>query len=121
MLKQPILLAMAAATLNIAAVSADSIPALREIKLRPRLGRENVVMRVGDEIVCPANFSVRRSLAGEWKFKGLDRQGAPFGSVSVSERLILSPETDDKDWATIAVPINWWADDRFSYEPRRKF
>ena len=95
---------------------ADYVPAQCPVILRSRLGRMNVTMRVGDEIVCPANFSVRRSLAGEWKFKGLDRQGTPFGSVLDSERMILSPETDDKDWVTIEVPVNWWADDRFSYE-----
>ena len=75
---------LAVAIFNAAtAFAADNIPALKEVNLRPRLGRENVAMRVGGEVIRPADFTVRHSLNGKWKFKGLDRQDAPFGPVLV--------------------------------------
>ncbi len=95
---------------------ADNIPAPREVTLRPRLGRENVEMRLASgETVRPSEFVSRISLAGQWKFRGLDRQATPFGPVTDAERTLLSPETDDADWESIAVPFNWWADPRFPY------
>lgn len=65
----------------------------------------------------PADFSSRISLAGQWKFKGLDRQAEPFGPVADAELALLSPETDDTEWDSIAVPLNWWADSRFAETP----
>jgi beta-galactosidase len=113
MLKRTIL---AVVVFNIAAVfAADNIPALKEVNLRPRLGRENVTMRVGGDVIRPADFTVRHSLNGKWKFKGLDRQDAPFGPVLDFERKLLSTNTNDKAWQEIDVPLNWWEDGRFSY------
>ena len=95
---------------------ADCLPALRSVALQPRLGRTNVMMRVGNMTIRPADFTLCRSLAGKWRFKGLDRQTMPFGPTLDLERRMLSPNTDDKDWMTIDVPLNWWADDRFAYD-----
>ncbi len=102
---------MAASTLV-----ADNIPAPHAVTPRPRLGRENVAIRLpnGGEL-RPADFSSRISLAGQWKFRGLDRQAEPFGPVADADLSLLSPETDDTGWDSIAVPLNWWADSRFAY------
>lgn len=102
---------MAASTLV-----ADNIPNPHAVTPRPRLGREKVAIRLPDSgEVRPADFSSRISLAGQWKFKGLDRQAEPFGPVADAELALLSPETDDTEWDSIAVPLNWWADSRFAY------
>lgn len=94
---------------------ADNVPALKDVTPRPRLGRTNVAVRVGGAMIRPTDFTVRRSLSGKWKFKGLDRQAMPFGPTLDSERAILSPRGDDKAWMDIKVPLNWWTDSRFSY------
>ena len=96
---------------------AENIPQLHEVRLRPRLGRENVEMTLpGGGKVRPASFTVRRSLAGKWRFKGLDVQRDPFGRTTDEERDMLSPKTNDASWAKIDVPLNWWADPRFGYD-----
>ena len=108
--------ALLASALAAGALFADNIPAPHTVGLRPRLGRENVAMRLeGGETVRPSEFVSRISLAGQWKFKGLDRQATPFGPVTDAEKTLLSPETDDTGWESIAVPFNWWADPRFAY------
>ena len=105
------------AALAAGALLADNIPAPHEVTPRPRLGREGVSMRLpGGTTVRPADFSTRIPLAGSWKFKGLDRQATPFGPITDAERALLSPETDDTTWDSIAVPLNWWADPRFAYQ-----
>lgn len=104
------------AVLAVGALLADNIPAPHEVAPRPRLGCDNVMVQLPDgTAIRPADFSSRASLAGTWKFKGLDRQATPFGPATDAERAIFSPETDDADWAEIAVPFNWWADGRFDY------
>ncbi len=110
------ILATIATALAAGALAAENIPALREVKLRPRLGSTNVTMCISGATIRPSDFTVRHSLNGKWKFKGLERQKEPFGTASDSEREILSPKTDDRDWATIDVPLNWWMDERFKYE-----
>ena len=105
-----------AAALAAGALLADNIPAPHEVAPRPRLGRENVMVHLPDgTAIRPAEFTTHTSLAGTWKFKGLDRQATPFGPATDAERVLLSPETDDADWSEIAVPLNWWADGRFDY------
>ena len=95
---------------------ADNIPALHEVAPRPRLGREDVSVRLSNGTsIRPAEFTTRTSLAGTWKFKGLDRQATPFGPATDAERARLSPGTNDADWADIYMPFNWWADSRFDY------
>ena len=102
---------MAASTLV-----ADNIPNPHAVTPRPRLGHENVAIRLPDGgELRPAAFSSRISLAGQWKFKGLDRQSEPFGPIADADLALLSPETDDTGWDSIAVPLNWWADSRFAY------
>ena len=111
------ILATVASALVTGALVADNIPALREVTLRPRLGRTNVTMRISGATIRPSDFAVRRSLAGKWKFKGLDQQREPFGAALTGvERDLLGPRTDDKDWSTIDVPMNWWAYPKFSYD-----
>ena len=111
------ILATVASALVTGALVADNIPALREVTLRPRLGRTNVTMRISGATIRPSDFAVRRSLAGKWKFKGLDQQLEPFGAALTGvERDLLGPRTDDKDWSNIDVPMNWWAYPKFSYD-----
>ena len=105
------------AAFAIGSFAAENIPAPREVKPRPRLGRENVEMELSDgSKVKPASFTVSTSLAGKWKFKGLDAQRDPFGRTSDEERKMLSPKADDTGWTLIDVPLNWWSDPRFSYD-----
>ena len=79
-------------------------------------GRHRLLSRPLPDVIClPVERASRTSLAGTWKFKGLDRQAAPFGPTTDAERHLLSPETDDSGWAEIAVPFNWWSDGRFDY------
>ncbi|MGI5870213.1 MAG: hypothetical protein ACOX9C_12325, partial [Kiritimatiellia bacterium] len=83
-------------TLASSTLFADNIPAPQEILPRPRLGRGNVTLFLPDGATLrPADFTARRSLAGTWKFKGLDRQAEPFGPALDSERKSLSPAADD--------------------------
>lgn len=106
-----------AAALAAATLAAENIPASQEVRLRPRLGRENVAMRLPSGVaIRPSDFAERRSLNGTWRFKGLDRQAEPFGAALTGvERDLLGPKTDDRGWDTIDVPMNWWACPRFSY------
>ena len=111
------LISALAAAFAIGASAAENIPTLREVKLRERLGRANVEMELPDgSKVKPALFTASTSLAGKWKFKGLDAQRDPFGRTTDEERKMLSPKTSDASWGLIDVPMNWWSDPRFAYD-----
>ncbi|MGI6495591.1 MAG: glycoside hydrolase family 2 protein [Kiritimatiellia bacterium] len=104
-------------TLASSTLFADNIPAPQEILPRPRLGRGNVTLLLPDGATLrPSDLTARRSLAGTWKFKGLDRQAEPFGPALDSERKSLSPAADDTGWVTIDVPFDWWSDPRFTFD-----
>ena len=95
---------------------ADFIPAPRTVVERPRLRQENVTVRLpGGASLKPAAFTVKTSLAGRWRFKGLDRRHDPFGPITDAERALMVPGLDDSSWSTIKVPLNWWEDGRFAY------
>jgi len=82
-----------------------------------RLSRKDVKVGLLNGAVCqPDSFVVRTSLEGTWRFKGLDRQDRPFGQITESERQMMDAGLDESAWTTIQVPLNWWADGRFSYE-----
>lgn len=94
----------------------DYIPAAQSVAERPRLGRSQVVVTASDGTsLRPDSLTVRTSLAGKWRFRGLDRQAEAFGPMTIAERSLMQPAFDDAGWATIDVPLNWWEDGRFAY------
>jgi len=96
---------------------ADCVPEPKTVIGRPRPARREIVVTATDgSSVRPDGFTVRTSLAGRWRFRGLDRQAEPFGSLTAAERDLLQPSFDDSGWTTIDVPLNWWEDARFAYQ-----
>ena len=67
--------------------------------------------------VRPAALLRSQSLAGKWKFSGLESSAAPFpAEPDAAELACLAPGFDDAKWELIRVPLNWWLNPSTSYD-----
>lgn len=100
----------------IPSVAAPYLPAVKNIQIRPRLGKENVsIIRLNGETFASGKFQKQHSLNGIWKFKGLDYQAKPFGKMKPQEKNLMAETLDDSAWSKIEVPLNWWLNPETSY------
>ena len=84
---------------------------------RPLLRREDVAITLPELGIVQAGAMLRRSsLAGLWKFSGLETAQTPFPSQTPQEELWrAAADTDDSGWEDIKVPTNWWTTERWAY------
>ena len=64
----------------------------------------------------PSNLIRTTSLAGEWKFSGLESSETPFPATAREDSDFAAPDFDDSDWKMIRVPLNWYRNPATSYE-----
>lgn len=104
--------------------SGDWIPPDRAVTAKPALLRRDEI-RIdipGAGSVRPAEFRRAKSLAGMWKFSGLESSGEPFPSApGEAEAAFVGEAFDDSGWPELKVPLNWWASDKYSYEKVLRF
>ena len=67
----------------------------------------------------------KTSLAGLWKFSGMENSELPFPSrITEKELPLISADLDDSKWEDIKVPTNWWTTKKYGYKkvfrPSRK-
>lgn len=69
----------------------------------------------------PSNLIRTTSLAGEWKFSGLESSETPFPATAREDSDFAAPDFDDSDWKMIRVPLNWYRNPATSYEKVLKY
>ena len=85
-------------------------------RTRPLQKAEEVEIFIPGIGLFPAGRQLQKtSLAGMWKFSGLESSETPFSSAVGNEAHFIQPEFDDSDWKPIKVPTNWWTVPDYAY------
>lgn len=132
-MKKLLLLAVAFATFLLNATDdawwqKPYIPAEQPIPVRekPLQKPESVEVMIPGVGLYQSGASLKRiSLAGMWKFSGLETSELPFPSACPDqEKKFAEVSFDDSGWSQIKVPTNWWTVDKWKYNqifhPSRK-
>lgn len=86
-------------------------------RTRPLQKAEEVEIFIPGIGLFPAGRQLQKaSLAGMWKFSGLESSETPFSSAVGNEAHFIQPEFDDSDWKPIKVPTNWWTVPDYAYD-----
>ena len=74
-------------------------------RTRPLQKAEEVEIFIPGIGLFPAGRQLQKtSLAGMWKFSGLESSETPFSSAVGNEAHFIQPEFDDSDWTAVTVP-----------------